>query len=84
MLLDSRQSATWNSIEGLLQRGVQSAVLIKVERILNKLQWQHYMRVVHRLRSKLQGQANERMLWHGPRGTPPDTIIAHEVSIRSS
>jgi hypothetical protein len=74
-----RGTPEWNGIEQRMKETLPSVQIFKIERVQNTLLWEKYCFHKHILERKNNGNANEKRLFHGTRGTPPPTIYTDEA-----
>jgi hypothetical protein len=69
----------WSELEDLLRQSLPSVRLVEITRIQNLLLWKRYS-FFKSLMSRKNGsdKVNERLLFHGTRGTDPASIITSE------
>ena len=71
-------STEWANVKSLLQATLQPSTITSIERIQNKWLWQSYKQSRHRLSGKNKKVINEKLLFHGTRGVPPEKIYKSE------
>jgi len=78
--LKELNSATleWSKVSQQFHLTLQSAKIIKIERVQNKWLWEKYNRHSERMTKTNNGVINEKLLFHGTRATPPSYIYNNE------
>ena len=74
----TRGSPEWYKISQQFFATLQSATIVKIERIQNKWLWEKYSQHSERMKRKNEGVVNEKLLFHGTRNTPPSCIYQDE------
>ena len=73
-----RGCSEWNEVERHMKELRLSVSILRIERIQNLWQWEAYEHSHKRMSIKNHGVVNEKMLFHGCRGTPPEKIYNSE------
>ena len=75
--------ATWGWVEAQLQASLPNAVLTRVERWENRLQFRDYWTKRENIKVKRGGEPNEneQWMWHGTSRLQPASALQHEVGL---
>jgi len=68
----------WSKVSQQFYLTLQSAKIVKIERVQNKWLWEKYSRHSERMTKTNNGIINEKLLFHGTRNTPPSSIYNNE------
>lgn len=70
-------SGEWNKIYGLMKQTIPTVNMVHLKRIQNRKLWDKYALERKHMSERNGGdaQVNEKLLFHGTRGTDPQTII---------
>ena len=71
-------SSEYNTIQSRVLETLPSAKILKLERIQNQWLWEKHTFSKQRMTVKNRGDVNEKELFHGTRGTPPEKIFKSE------
>ncbi len=71
-------TSEWNEVDRLLRKTIPNAQVLEIIRIQNLWIWEMYSFSKQRMLKKNNGIVNERWLFHGTSGTPPDKIYNSE------
>ena len=74
----AKGSSEWNKIQRHVHKTLPSAQISKLERIQNQWLWEKHTFSKQRMTVKNRGDVNEKELFHGTRGTPPEKIFKSE------
>ena len=74
----TEKSSEWNRIQSHVNKTLPSAQILKLERIQNQWLWEKYTFSKQRMTEKNKGDVNEKELFHGTRGTPPEKVFKSE------
>ena len=74
----TKSSPEWSQVSQQFLTTLQSATIVKIERVQNKWLWEKYSQHSERMKRKNQGIINEKLLFHGTRNTPPSCIYQDE------
>lgn len=74
----SRGSTEWRKVEHHMMKTGSSTKIFRIERIQNLWLWEDFYRSRKRMSDKNNGVVNEKLLFHGTRGTPPKKIYNSE------
>ena len=70
----------WSKVSQQFSTTLDLAIIVKIERIQNKWLWEKYSHHSERMKKRNRGISNEKMLFHGTRGTPPSKIFKDKVA----
>ena len=68
----------WKRIQSCMLKTLPSAQIVKLERIQNQWLLEKYTFSKQRMTEKNKGDVNEKELFHGTRGTPPEKVFKSE------
>ena len=74
----TEKSSEWNRIQSHVNKTLPSAQILKLERIQNQWLWEKYTFSKQRMTEKNKSDVNEKELFHGTRGTPPEKVFKSE------
>ncbi len=74
----TRGTSEWNEVDCLLRKTIPNARVLEIIRIQNTWIWEMYSFSKQRMSKKNSGVVNEKKLFHGTSGTPPDKIYNSE------
>ena len=71
-------SLEWQQVAQKFQATLSGCAILKINRIQNKWLWEEFVQHKKRLHKKNNGAVNEKDLFHGTRGNPPEQIYKGE------
>ena len=74
-------SEEWNEEVGKVRETIRGASVVRLERIQNKWLWERYSFARKRMLKTNKGHVNEKHLFHGTRGTPPEKVFRSEKGV---
>ena len=74
-------SEEWNEEVGKVRKTLRGASVVRLERIQNKWLWERYSFARKRMLKTNKGHVNEKHLFHGTRGTPPEKVFRSEKGV---
>lgn len=76
----NENSEEWRVIENEIKKTINSATILKVERVQNPLIWKKYMSIKKDLADELgYDKVNETYLFHGTRSNHPSVIYSDKI-----
>lgn len=74
----AKGSPEWSKVSQQFLATLPSTNIVKIERVQNKWLWEKYRQHSDRMKRKNEGVINEKLLFHGTRGTSPSCIYQDE------
>ena len=74
----TKSSPEWSKVSQQFSATMQSASIVKIERVQNKWLWEKYSQHSERMKRKNKDVVNEKLLFHGTRNTAPSCIYQDE------
>ena len=76
-----RNSDEWKKEVASIQKTLDEAAVVKLERIQNEWLWERYSFAKKQMSKKNKGCVNEKHLFHGTRTTPPEKVFRSEKGV---